>query len=149
MIPSSCHPDRTHYANGLCRICYQKSRYHTSEADKTARQKGNLARYYVRRDKALKREANRQARMVRRQERRARVRARFEQVKINVRGAIGSKAREAQEKKRAREIEDARPLTKFWWKEGIAKPRHWIIEADQDPGKVMRGVEAAYTSAST
>jgi hypothetical protein len=100
-------------------------------------------------DKALKREANRQARMARRQERRARVRARFEQVKINVRGAIGSKAREAQEKKRAREIEDARPLTKFWWKEGIAKPRHWIIEADQDPGKVMRGVEAAYTSAST
>jgi hypothetical protein len=117
-------------------MCYQRSRYHTSEADKTARQQRNRASYYVRRDKALKREANRQARLAQTEKRRARPRARFEQVKTNVRGAMGFEAREAQERKRAEEIEDARPLKKFWWKEGIAKPSHWIMQADQVPAKL-------------
>ena len=56
---ADCHPDRKHYANGLCRACYNKQARKTSDANYEASEKA-AARYdrYNKTEKGKQRKAD-------------------------------------------------------------------------------------------
>jgi hypothetical protein len=121
------HPERKHYARGMCHTCYNRERYHANEGDRTARRKRNLASYYKRRALAEKRRQTWQKR-ARAREKRLKAMGRFERLadersRIDLLNKIDID--------RAKKANHSKPLTKFWWKDDFVPPRRWRTEAEE------------------